>query len=86
MKPQHQSRICPTAMRTSMSLVLAKVKNAPDVVHRIIEIIRKKLNDAKAAIQAMLDLNYIRPPKSPYASPLHMHHKPSGDRVVITEN
>lgn len=62
----------------------------PNVVHRIIttgqpvaerarKLAGKKLIDAKAEIQTMLNIGTIQPSKSPYASPLHMQHKPSGD-------
>lgn len=65
-------------------------QHTPDVVHRIItsgqpvaersrKLAGKKMIDAKAEIQAMLDVGIIRPSKSPYASPLHMQRKPSGD-------
>lgn len=64
--------------------------HTPNVVHRIIttgqpvaerarKLADKKLSDAKTEIQTMLNLGIIRPSKSPYASPLHMQHKPSGD-------
>lgn len=65
-------------------------QHSPNVVHRIIttgqpcadrarKLAGKKLIDAKAEIQTMLNIGTIRPSKSPYASPLHMQHKPSGD-------
>lgn len=65
-------------------------QHTPDVVHRIItsgqpvaerarRLAGQKLSDAKSEVQAMLDNGIIRPSKSPYASPLHMQQKPSGE-------
>lgn len=65
-------------------------QKTPDVVHRIItegqpvaerarKLAGKKQLDAKTEIQAMLDRGIVHPSKSPYASPLHMQQKPSGD-------
>lgn len=55
------------------------ITSGQPVAERARRLAGKKLIDAKAEIQAMLDRGIIRPSKSPYASPLHMQQKPSGD-------
>lgn len=65
-------------------------QHTPNVVHRIIttgqptaerkrKLAGKKWIDARAEIQTMLNAGIIRSPESPYASPLHMQPKASGD-------